>query len=425
MGDRATNCGEGSGEILQNLDDALPGSIDRRRFLTATVGTMAGGLLAGCGGLDGGGAGSPTDDDTETPTGGGTDTPTGDGTATDQGDDTIIKNVTWRQPWKPEPTWSIAWVAEEEGFWTDQAISSPTVREGFGSPDTARRIGTGTNEMGHADIGASIAGIAQGYDLNVFAVTRQRSLLGLIYREDRMDGPEDMPGKSVGLASPFAEETWPVFPEAVGVSADEIQAEFVSEDIAPGLLAEGQHDAIWGAMDLFGVYRDAVAEDVGLGVAALNNYLTVYGYPAFVNGSWVQEGNNMEYLTRVLTGYSQAAKWCLLHPDETIDILINSVNEALGAQERSTLENQFQVLSAFSVSEEARENGFGYFSEDALQNTLDAVSGLAEDPSNIPSASDLMITEPMENAELATFTDDEWNQIADYAGMFGEFYQTD
>lgn len=388
--------------MARDIDGILPESVDRRKFLAATAGTVAAGLFAGCGG-DGGGDGTTTT------------TPSGPGS--------IIKNVTWRQPWKPEPTWGIAWIAEEEGYWTDQNISSPTVREGFGSPDTARRIGTGSNAMGHADIGASISGIAQGYDMNVFAVTRERSLLGLIYREDRLDAPDDLAGKNIGLASPFAEETWPVYPEATGADTTDTTAEFVSEDIAPGLLGEGDRDAIWGAMDLYGRYRDAVPESVGLGVAALNNYLTVYGYPAFVNATWVQESDNMEYLTRVLTGYSQAAKWCLLNPDESIDILVESVNESLGAQERSALEEQFQVLTAFCVSEEtATGDGIGYFSEEGLQNTLDAVASLADDPGSVPSASEMMLTEPLENAELATLSSSEYGQLVDYAGQFGDFY---
>lgn len=371
--------------IAAELDGLLPGEIDRRRFLGATA-VAIGATFTGYLGQDDGGEG------------------------------VINRNVTWRQPWAPEPTWAIAYVAEQDGYWNDAGITPPSVREGFGSPDTSRRVGTGEEEIGQAEMGSCINGIVEGQDLRFFAISKPRSLLGFIYRQDRIEGVSDLAGSQVGLASPFAEETWPLFVDLAEIDGDEVSADYVEEDAAPGQLAEGNLDAIWGALDLLGTYRSQMPEDVELGVVPLNNYSTVFGYPLIVNGAWLEDDEeNVEYLTRVLEGYSAATKWCLLNPEETIDFMIDDINPELGIQERETLTDQMQWNVTISVNEETREEGLGWFSEEGLQSTLDSLSVAAADPEAVPEASEIMVRDPVENAELATLDDDEWEEVRGYA----------
>ncbi|MDR9381359.1 MAG: hypothetical protein RI560_06770, partial [Natronomonas sp.] len=72
--------------IVNELDAILPGEIDRRKFLNGAIGTMGAIMLAGCtggGNGDDGGSGSP--EDTE---------------------------AIFTTPWKIEPSWGHAHVAE-------------------------------------------------------------------------------------------------------------------------------------------------------------------------------------------------------------------------------------------------------------------------------------------------------------------------
>lgn len=367
-------------EIVSELDCVLPDGIDRRRFLQASAGGFAA-AVAGCvGGGDDGGSG-----------------------------------ITWRQPWAQEPTWSIAYIADLEGHWEDAGIDVPDVQAGEGSPDTARRVGTGENEIGQAEVGSCITGLTEGQDMRFFSVPKPRALLGLIYRTDEVDSEEDLVGKNVGLASPFAEETWPIFPDAVGINPDDVNAEFVSEDAVPGQFAEGNLDAVYGALDLLGTYQDQVDDDVELGVTPINNYLTVIGYPLMVNGAWLDEDEeNMEYLTGVLEGYSAAMKWCLLNPEETIDIMIDEVNQELEIQDRQTLTSQMRWNVAITANEETRTEGLGWFTEDQIQSTLDNLSIMVDDSDDLPAASDIVEMGPVENAELSTLSDDEWDEVLSY-----------
>lgn len=386
-------------EIASELDRVLPDGIDRRRFLQVSAGGFAA-AMAGCiGGSEGDGGSGGSEGD------GGSD-------------------ITWRQPWAQEPTWSIAYIADLEGHWDDAGVDAPNVQPGEGSPDTARRIGTGEEEIGQAEIGSCVTGLAEGQDIRFFSVSKPRALLGLIYRTDRVDDEEDLAGKNVGLASPFAEETWPIFPDAIGIDPNEVNANFVAEDSAPGQFAEGDLDAIYGALDLLGTYRDQVDDDVELGVTPINNYLTVIGYPLMVNGAWLDEDEkNMEYLTGVLEGYSAAMKWCLLNPEDTIDIMIDEVNQELEIQDRETLSSQMRWNVAITANEETRAEGLGWFSEEQMQSTLDNLSVMVDDSNDIPDVSDVVEMGAVENAELSTFDDDEWDEVLSYAEEESAYFE--
>lgn len=128
------------GEIVSELDRALPDGIDRRRFLQASAGGFAA-AMAGClGGSEGDGG----------------------------------SGITWRQPWAQEPTWSIAYIADLEGHWEDAGIDAPDVQAGEGSPDTARRVGTAEDEIGQAEVGSCITGLTEGQDMRFFSVPKSR-----------------------------------------------------------------------------------------------------------------------------------------------------------------------------------------------------------------------------------------------------------
>ncbi|WP_129115303.1 ABC transporter substrate-binding protein [Halegenticoccus tardaugens] len=386
-------------EIVTKLDRLLPEGINRRRFLQASAGGFTA-AVAGCLGANGNGGGN--------------------GNGKSNGD----ADVVWRQPWAQEPTWSIAYIANLEGHWEDAGIDTPNVQPGEGSPDTARRIGTGEEEIGQAEFGSCVTGLAEGQDMRFFSVPKPRALLGFIYRTDRIKSEEDLEGKNIGLASPFAEETWPIFPEAVGVNPDNVNADYVEEDAAPGQLAKGNLDAIYGALDLLGTYRDQVGDNVELGVTPINNYLTVIGYPLMVNGKWLDEDDgNMDYLTGVLEGYSAAMKWCLLNPEKTIDIMIDEVNEELQIQDRETLSSQMRWNVAISATEETRKEGLGWFSEDQIQSSLDNLTIMVDNPNDLPNASDIIEMGPIENAELSTLNDDEWKQVVDYTKEESSFFE--
>lgn len=375
--------------IRDRLDERLPIEIDRRKFLATAAAGVFTTPVAGCLG----------------------------------GDGSNVGDATFRQPWLATPVWSYAHMAVEEGFWEDQGIQPPEVENGENSPDTIRRVGTGEEEIGHGDWASTTDGLAEGYDLRMIGNTRNRMILSFFWVEDELDGHDDLEGADVALASPFAEVTWPVYPHVVGVDPDVVSsAEFAEQEVVTGMLDSGDVNAVWASLQQLAVYERELNLDFG--VMPLGGLVDIYGYPLFANGEWIEDEENFEYTVSVLEGYSQAQRWAMLNPEETLDIMVEEVNPELGAQDRDALEDEMRVGVTLAMGEEVRQNGLGHIDVDKVQNTLDTVSeALVENPSDVPNADDIVATDVQEDADLATFDDDEYAELESYTGRWNEFFE--
>lgn len=376
---------------LRRLDKTLPSDIDRRTFLAGSIASLVP-ALAGC-------LGDDDDDDDD-----------------DHDEDLLNLDTSWRQPWRAEPTWSVEFLAEHEGHWTDAGILPPTVTQGDGSPDTARRVGTDENELGTAEIASTIGGWAEGQESYVFGVNKQWNLLGLMWPEGRIEDHTDLEGRTVLQSSPFAEATWPVLPDQLDLDGDTIDTQFVEEEVTPGLLAEEEGDVVYGSLDTFGFLDGAL--DADLQAHPLSEGIApVIGFPFLVSADWYDRTDDAdEYLAAVIEGYSEAAHWAALNPDETIDFIID-VEPDLAALDEEDLEIQMQWAITLKTGGPAEENGVGYMDPDLIESSIEIIGpAMADDPDDVPDPDDVILEEPMEMADLTTFSDDEWDEVTDYIG---------
>lgn len=377
------------------LDDTLPNDIDRRLFLRTAVAGLFTGSFAGCLGQD----------------------------STNTNDTNGTSDIILRQPWNATPAWAFAHIALKEGHWNDVGIQPPDVRPGENSPDTARRVGTGTEEIGYGDWASTTSGLAEGYNLQMFGTPRNRQILTFFYVKDELNGEDDLENANVALASPFAETTWPVYPSVVGVDPNDVgSAEFAEQEVVTGLLESGEVNAVWGSLQQLAVYERQL--DLDFGVSPLGTHANIYGYPFFVNGDWISDEGNIDYAVGLLEGYSKAQRWCMLNPSETMDILVNEVNTALQSQEEDQLEDELKVAVALSMGEGVQENGLGSITVEKTQETIDIVGeALIDNPDDLPPGEDLVLTEIQDRAELATFDSDEWSEVENYAGRWNEYFR--
>lgn len=396
---------------IRRLDGIVPESLDRRQFFKGAVGVTVGGLLAGCSG--GGGSGQ---ENTPTPT----SDSDGSESAEGSGDDDLVRNVTFRSAWKAEPNYAIGYAAQLQGHWADQMIGGVTYRKGFGSGDTAKRVGTGKEALGLGSVSPQISGLAQGYDMQIFGTAKARSQLALLYRKDKISDPtgDGLADKTIVAESALNEQSWPVYADAVN-APDSTTLEFAAESGAVALVASGDADAIWGTLDDFGPFNDAM--DVDIGASPLYNHSPSYGYTLIVNNEFLNAEDNFEFTKRVLEGYSAAGKWTLLNPEKAIDMMVNDVNQALSTQERaSLLDNMKAGVAATNLTDGVKNNGFAYLDEDVLSNTLTNLGGaLGVEP---PSADEVGAFDLQNKAELATFSQDEFEQVNDFADPYDEFF---
>jgi hypothetical protein len=390
--------------IVRELDGVLPGEIDRRKFLRGAVGATSAAMLAGCTGGDAGGQETTTgafSDDTE---------------------------AVFTTPWKKEPSWGAAHVAEGRGYWEDAEVPNIDGAMGNGSDTESQNIGVGNKPMGIASLTTALGFIpetedTEALDMRIMALARGRPLLSLIWRRDQMDSRTDLAGKNVLLASGFAAASWPVYPQLAGVDQSEVNTESSTEEVGPAKLANNEVQAVWGSIDLLPAYESEV--DAELGVTPLTAFGPFYGFPLWVNGSWFDDKeNNVEFMSRVITGYFRALKWILLNQNEYLTYLQNEVNPNLQTWTQEELEGQHSVLCAQAVTLDMKDRGLGYFTEEGVQFSVEnAGPALVDNHEALPPASDLVDTRALEQSETVTFTDDEWNTLAETAGQIWDLFE--
>jgi len=420
--------------IIHELDGVLPGEIDRRKFLTGTVGVMGAMMFAGCGGDGGGstdgdgGSGDGSDGNGDGNGDGGDGASGGDGGGDGGGESGFMDETTaaFTTPWKKEPSWGHAHVAEGRGYWEDAGVPNIDGQAGNGSDTESQNIGVGNKPMGIASLTTAVKFLpateeTDQLNMTMMALARGRPLLSFIYRKDMMESRTDLAGKSVLLSSGFAAASWPVYPQLAGVAAENIETIPASENVSAAALADGEIQGIWGSIDLLPDYRAQV--DADLGVVPLTAFGPFYGFPLWVNDDWFEsKENNVEFVSQVITGYFKAVKWGLLNQDAYLDYLQNEVNTNLQTWTEEERKGQHSVNAAQAITLDMKENGLGYFTEEGMQFTLDNAGPALVDEELRP-ASELTDTRAWEHSEKVTFTDDEWDQLAETAGFVWDLFE--
>jgi len=403
MSDREPSAAEE--QIVDDLDNVLPGGIDRRKFLQGSLGSLGTMMLAGCTG--GSGVGQET-------------------TESEQFLDET--QAVFTTPWKKEPSWGHAHVAEGRGYWEDAGVPNIDGVRGNGSDTEAQNIGIGNKPMGISSLTTALSVFPETQDtealnMSIVGLARGRPLLSLVWRKDQMEDRTDIAGKTILAASGFAAATSEVYPNLVGVDPSEVTIEEGTEEVAAPRLASNEVQAIWGSIDLFPTYQQQV--DAELGVVPLTAFGAFPGFPIWVNNNWFEnKENNVEFMAQVMTGYFKAMKWGLLNQSEYLEYLQSEVNPNLRTWTEEELVGQHSVNAAQAVTLSMKDNGMGHFTEDDISFVLEnAASALVDDPDALPTASDLVDRRAYEQSEKVTFSDDEWNQLSENAGQIWDLFE--
>jgi ABC-type nitrate/sulfonate/bicarbonate transport system substrate-binding protein len=388
---------DGEEEMVNELDEVLPGGVDRRRFLRGTLGAVGAAMFAGCSGDD-------------------------DGNGDDAFDD---EEVVFTSPWKQEPSWGGVHVADQKDYWEDAGVPDIEGQEGSGSDTESQNVGVGNKVFGVTSVTTALSVWDGGEDvdalnMSLVEIAKTKPNLSLIWRTDEVDNKNDLSGKSVYLASGFAAATQDMVPALTDVDADDIEFTEGGEEAGPSLLENNNVQAVWGAIDLLPAYRDQL--DIEIDGVSLSNsdWGTFFGFGLWASNEWYEGKDNAEGFTaRAIEGYNKALKWILLNREDFLNFMKNEVNTNLKTWTDEELNGQFDVMAAQIVTEDNADEGLGYYDTQDLQTHIDtAGSALLDDPSVLPSADEMALTGPWEQSEKVTFSDDEFDTVKEEAGDF-------
>jgi len=403
---------------LRRIDGVLPETIDRRSFFKRTMASVMGlSTLAGC---TGGG------DSTSTPTATDPADTTAPGSTTGGLERLDPGEVTFRNFWRPKQGYAFEYMtavaADGKPSFMDEELNTRPTEMTAGTNDAARYTGTGEAELGLSSWSITVNGLENGWDSVTFGMSNPKAFVGLIYDESVIEDPEeDLAGTDVAQTGNLMEVTWPLYGDSIGVSQSDLGTfEYVEENVVGSFLREQRVDAVWTTINDFPTF-EAVAEenDVSLGVDPLYQREPLYGLNLVANGDFVEE--NPEYMRRYLTAYSMAGKWSLLNPETVLDIFRNEIRPELQTNDRES-QMQAMKISVFwtNYTEGIRDNGVGYVNPDVAETSTQAFADAFDIDASVDDFVDFSV---QEDADLDSFSNDEWRQLEENGQPYLDLFQ--
>jgi len=278
--------------------------------------------------------------------------------------------VTFLLNWLPEEP--IYWAAIDKGFWAEQNLDVKILR-GTGSVDTVTKIGAKKADFGKADVGNLILARArEGVRVKAVASYQASTVSVVVFRKSSgIKEPKDLEGKSIVTTATSPMLTfWPAFAEAAGIDKSKVELKIVDPSLTRSIFIQGEVDAFF--IKLCDVPQVERVAGEPLEFFAYKDYgdLGRYGDVIFAHEDTIAQ--NPDLVRRFVAGYLKGFRYCLEHPAEVGEIVKKYApqNDPEGILKAWKADMENDIVT----SEEARQYGLGWISEERMAQTIEIVS---------------------------------------------------
>lgn len=281
-----------------------------------------------------------------------------------------VGQITLRQDWLHTGYHAPMWVAQDKGWYKENGLKVQ-IERGFGSGDTAKRVGIGQDPVGQCDAGAVILTIGEGMKQKVvgtfFPVAPYCIVSG---REKGIKAPKDLEGKT--LAANAYDPTyifWPYFVKRTGINGKAVNINTVSGEVLNAQLLAGKVDGVMtyatGGVSL------AVANNVDLNVIMYKDYgFDVYSNSFTAYAPWLE--SNEDLVRRFLDATYKGVKYTMLNPKEALAAVKKYQPESfIGENEERYRYEVLRTWAALNITDVNKNFGLGYISEEKMRATND------------------------------------------------------
>jgi NitT/TauT family transport system substrate-binding protein len=266
-------------------------------------------------------------------------------------------SVKYTLAWLPEGAniWSYA----AKQYWAKDGIDV-SIEKGTGSAAATQAIAQGKYEFGIPAAPNSIQQAVKGLPLLSLGCFNYDTTMGIAVRpESAIKEPHELKGKKVGSTLTSGEYPFlPAFLKNVGLEMADIQSISLDSKVREVALIEKQCDAI--TCYVASALPKLIASQVNPRVFLYSKYgLPFYAHCLTTTPDYfAKEKALCEAMTM---GLAEGAKFTLLKPAETIEILFKELPELrLATTAKEQLEIGMGVWAANYVTKEAMEKGVGY-----------------------------------------------------------------
>ncbi len=288
--------------------------------------------------------------------------------------------VTLALNWIPNGNHFGILVAQAKGYYRDAKLDVD-IQRGFGSGDTAKRVGTGTADIGIADAASVIAARANGLKIKQIASLFDKSADAIFFLDGGpIKSPKDLEGHKLGAtAGETTLNLMPVFAANAGFDNKKVDIVNIASSAKYASLIARSIDAIVGFTNEEPAIRN-VADKAGLTVKRF--LFSDYGVDYYSIGiiasdeTLARRGDMVKrFIAATLRGYADTIK----DPAAAADIFAKAYPES----SRDVALSQWKVAEQHILTDRTRANGLGFIDKAKMTQTLDLIKRFQTVPDSV------------------------------------------
>jgi ABC-type nitrate/sulfonate/bicarbonate transport system substrate-binding protein len=256
--------------------------------------------------------------------------------------------------WAPTVENLPIFIARELGYFKEQGLDVQ-IKEGVGSADTAKVVGSGAENIGISSGVVVPIAREKGIPIVSIAIHYQKDPNAIIsMKKTGITKPKDMEGKRVGVKfGASSHQFYEAIVETHKVDRSKIEEVSIGKDVVQ-LLVSGRIDVAMGYISVEAVQAERLGGPVNI-MLMHDLGLPMYGTLYITNEKFAKENPQAVegFVKAVLKGWDFAIR----EPDKAIDLFIKA-NPLLDGQ-RDILPSQLKKSLALLVSEDSLVSGLG------------------------------------------------------------------
>ncbi len=298
-----------------------------------------------------------------------------------------LTKVKFTLPWLPHGGFTHYFVARKQGLWEKRGLDV-SIDRGFGSGEVCKTVGLGQYDFGEIDFGVMTNCAAKNLRLIGLGLIQPKATMGIFALARKgIRKPRDLEGRKVGFATGSGDfQLWPAFVKANGIDDGKVQKVFMGPPALIKALIEEQIDAE-------GNFYGSIAPSVwaqGLELTAMlyaDHGVPIYGLAMATRPDVVKE--KPQVVAAFVDGAYEALAWTYFHPEQAVDIHLESVKEFAGSPtNRDVIRHGQGVRTAMALVPEFEKQGLGAFDPAMVEKTRETVAAYMGAP-EVPPADQL------------------------------------
>jgi NitT/TauT family transport system substrate-binding protein len=277
--------------------------------------------------------------------------------------------------WIPGGNHFGVFAAKEQGFYRDANLDV-TIHRGFGSGDTAKRVATGTADVGIADAGSVIVGRGKGLKIKMVASLYEKSPDAIFFiKNNGIAKPKDLEGHSLGAtAGEAGEKLIPLFAEKARFDSKKLSIINIAPSAKYASLVAKTVDSIVGFINEEPPIQ-AAAKKTGLQVGkfVFSDYgIDYYSLGIIVSDDTIAKRSDVvkRFVAATMKGYA----WSIKNPGKAADDFVKNHPET----SRDSVIAQWNAALPLIATDRTRKDGLGTIEDGKMADTIKLISSLMQ-----------------------------------------------